>query len=165
MAQIRIHISIHALLAESDAVWAQEQGCRTLISIHALLAESDCNIVFGYALPVHFYPRSPRGERRQAGAGAGAGAQNFYPRSPRGERLGALRVKRFANAISIHALLAESDCRWPGTYRNFLHFYPRSPRGERPGTAAYLHQSEFISIHALLAESDGSRAAGGQKSS
>ena len=57
-----IYISIHALLAESDA-----QGFSTLhhilISIHALLAESDTGGQSCNSTLVHFYPRSPCGER------------------------------------------------------------------------------------------------------
>ena len=34
---------------------------------------------------------------------------NFYPRSPCGERLRTELSKEFAEMISIHALLAESD--------------------------------------------------------
>ena len=77
-------ISIHALLAESDAVIRFSTfGC--LISIHALLAESD----IGRTLPAphirHFYPRSPCGERPSP-SGSGCSRPNFYPRSPCGER-------------------------------------------------------------------------------
>ena len=56
--------------------------------------------------------------------------------------------------ISIHALLAESDnskCRCPPAY---THFYPRSPCGERPPKSYLLQSLQLISIHALLAESD-----------
>ena len=78
------HISIHALLAESDAVL--ELSARDdYISIHALLAESDSltpNILLVWA-------------------------------------------------ISIHALLAESDASKSQTTMYTLHFYPRSPCGER----------------------------------
>ena len=81
-------ISIHALLAESDAVNIQRPAaendfyprspcgerlarCRfwvlsNAISIHALLAESDLNVS---PIPsdrnADFYPRSPCGERRR----------------------------------------------------------------------------------------------------
>ena len=61
----------------------------------------------------------------------------------------------FSNiAISIHALLAESDRVLECTYNAHVDFYPRSPCGERlisdaPSSAPYA-----ISIHALLAESD-----------
>ena len=56
---------------------------------------------------------------------------HFYPRSPCGERLWPAYLQRQIEFISIHALLAESDC---------IH-----------GSEIQPHQ---ISIHALLAESD-----------
>ena len=79
--------------------------------------------------------------------------------------------------ISIHALLAESDCRDGKTdVRNSLflstlslrratpqikmigapvdNFYPRSPCGERHETYVVMEATKVISIHALLAESD-----------
>ena len=94
-----IGISIHALLAESDAPIAQ--SCPPAgISIHALLAESDPR-----ACPAS----SPR--------------RYFYPRSPCGERLTYVFVITPTPWISIHALLAESDpLLWPVTprQRSFL---------------------------------------------
>ena len=104
-----MYISIHALLAESDPL-AKVRHCEgyiflsTLslrratmfpcfiiiyikISIHALLAESDLRCpAIHRCQPVHFYPRSPCGERLNDGA---------------------RRLK--IDVISIHALLAESD--------------------------------------------------------
>ena len=79
-------------------------------------------------------------------------------------------------AISIHALLAESDWFIPSLCMTIIYFYPRSPCGERPiassvvlsntiflstlslrratkGFKPYRSTAE-ISIHALLAESD-----------
>ena len=79
--------------------------------------------------------------------------------------------------ISIHALLAESDCflqqiagkkalflstlslrratrLHPERYWQAGHFYPRSPCGERHHVHVYMGISMQISIHALLAESD-----------
>ena len=102
------HISIHALLAESDAgrCGRKEQGPG--ISIHALLAESDGT---GWGV-------EPRGA-------------NFYPRSPCGERQLPGPLLPFAQGISIHALLAESDRRRPVAGQTAGHFYPRSPCGER----------------------------------
>ena len=102
-----------------------------IISIHALLAESDDGHEVGCFLIVHFYPRSPCGERR----GVHADGVELI-------------------VISIHALLAESDC-WlcrRHLQHEFLstlslrratnvriahnpgpcYFYPRSPCGERP---------------------------------
>ena len=58
---------------------------------------------------------------------------NFYPRSPCGERRSGCRYIRRSYAISIHALLAESDC--PANWFDLWGW--------------------TISIHALLAESDG----------
>ena len=61
--------------------------------------------------PVHFYPRSPCGERRRCRAASSA-----------------------ALTISIHALLAESDFTGAGWLQIIYNFYPRSPCGERPTT-------------------------------
>ena len=87
--------------------------------------------------PPHFYPRSPCGERR-----------NGYPHT------------RQRDAISIHALLAESDSQQPDGTTNTTYFYPRSPCGERQPTSGILRFNPFISIHALLAESDGGSGVG-----
>ena len=81
----RGHISIHALLAESDhsgqmpswpnfdfyprspcgerLVTLTNPAAEALISIHALLAESDIKGKPACAGYLHFYPRSPCGER------------------------------------------------------------------------------------------------------
>ena len=79
----------------------------------------------------------------------------FYPRSPCGERLitiieklsetiflstlslrratpGGARVVAEVEVISIHALLAESDCSARSGFCRPRYFYPRSPCGERP---------------------------------
>ena len=147
-----VEISIHALLAESDEqapyiVW------ETQISIHALLAESDGAIGQLQCILGNFYPRSPCGERlpivpielttlvflstlslrRATGSNQTiiSKTNNFYPRSPCGERLSERVPLAESTAISIHALLAESD-----------------------RAASFQHRSHQISIHALLAESD-----------
>ena len=80
---------------------------------------------------------------------------NFYPRSPCGERLGDGLGDAVGAAISIHALLAESDLQgavcgllgsvflstlslrratlfWMLCLSPTSYFYPRSPCGERP---------------------------------
>ena len=128
-------ISIHALLAESDISKNAAMGNPTFISIHALLAESDLHCLGGGLLALHFYPRSPCGERREKKS---SGAAVF--------------------TISIHALLAESDrllifvdmrccvflstlslrratLSWSGETTAGTYFYPRSPCGERPRSA------------------------------
>ena len=127
---------------------------RKYISIHALLAESDGSCAVVPATVLYFYPRSPCGERPLVSRPVPPKNQflstlslrratlqwsklwpsrlHFYPRSPCGERPGRGQGLCGRSAISIHALLAESD--------------------------AYFHKkqlpSRLISIHALLAESD-----------
>ena len=110
--------------------------------------------------------------------GRGCGRLHFYPRSPCGERLARCRCWVLSNAISIHALLAESDPEQLRTVRvsSSQDFYPRSPCGERlrsssrrildirflstlslrRATSLASSSLDFIhiSIHALLAESD-----------
>ena len=88
----------------------------------------------GQVYYIHFYPRSPCGERPQS-APRFTPAANFYPRSPCGERrisstriigfsafLSTLSLRRATKKhingradyiISIHALLAESDSMMP----------------------------------------------------
>ena len=62
----------------------------------------------------------------------------------------------FKLAISIHALLAESDLyQTRATPKPSPNFYPRSPCGERPYGKNLVDLNQEISIHALLAESDG----------
>ena len=81
------------------------------ISIHALLAESDAFVMpFYLVFQAHFYPRSPCGERRPK--------TGFSPVSGLFLSTLSLRratsrpwASRMAPSISIHALLAESDGR------------------------------------------------------
>ena len=155
LSELFTHISIHALLAESDACGAGVPDGLDGISIHALLAESDCLCCwFCAALVHHFYPRSPCGERpfhpaHMLNAGAFLSTlslrratpvkdrnrfdtAHFYPRSPCGERLQPLQEVLYA----------------------ISHFYPRSPCGERRPSFPFIASVIPISIHALLAESD-----------
>ena len=126
-------ISIHALLAESDAKGSTVGGARE-ISIHALLAESDgisvCMCItwriFLSTLSlrratwkgseiicrlVYFYPRSPCGERRQATQAASTRTGFLSTLSLR-RATDKLSAEQQTRAISIHALLAESDVSW-----------------------------------------------------
>ena len=57
-------------------------------------------------------------------------------------------------AISIHALLAESDVKIMNALSGLKNFYPRSPCGERLLEQSSSYSAYLISIHALLAESD-----------
>ena len=107
--RVRAYISIHALLAESDAVTSVARVATTVISIHALLAESDLSMeTFGQvvsAISIH----ALLAESDHIHAPNRRPYHYFYPRSPCGERpsLNQLYINR--TAISIHALLAESD--------------------------------------------------------
>ena len=101
------------------------------ISIHALLAESDRCKQPSSGLNIHFYPRSPCGERLWANF------SGFY-----------------WWVISIHALLAESDHPELSDTAQHIYFYPRSPCGERLSIMTISNLHCTISIHALLAESD-----------
>ena len=85
----------------------------------------------------YFYPRSPCGERLQ-GPGFVRYRVNFYPRSPCGERRAANLSSGKSIAISIHALLAESDVTIITTTLLLEDFYPRSPCGERHTYASRL---------------------------
>ena len=81
-------------------------------------------------------------------------AYYFYPRSPCGERRYTAAAGHHSRAISIHALLAESDSfdTLSGTLRSsFLSTLSlrRATQGADP-----CRQKRGISIHALLAESD-----------
>ena len=80
------HISIHALLAESDR---EPTALRT--PHHIFLSTLSLRRATAY----HFMPIN--------------GTLHFYPRSPCGERLRVLDGSKSSIEISIHALLAESD--------------------------------------------------------
>ena len=103
----QIQISIHALLAESDDPTGQRSGQQLLFLSTLSLRRATC-FYCEICSRCYFYPRSPCGER------------HTFPHNG---------VE--AGAISIHALLAESDLEWNGQ-----------------------RKSVHISIHALLAESD-----------
>ena len=127
-------ISIHALLAESDATKSDQGASNQPISIHALLAESDI---------------SDKREARES--------IDFYPRSPCGERLDERCKFSWNNGISIHALLAESD-RLPTALRTPHHIFLSTLSLRRAtGCEQYYIHAQGISIHALLAESDWKR--------
>ena len=103
------HISIHALLAESDVKSFMRNGF-FLISIHALLAESD-----------------PEGAGKRQPAQISIHALLAESDSCKANT-------NLVIFISIHALLAESDTRPTGLCALNTNFYPRSPCGERQCT-------------------------------
>ena len=124
------HISIHALLAESDRFNLILALCH-MISIHALLAESDISSFFdcpiSHDISIHaLLAESDLDEFRQR-------LRDLLFLSTLSLRRATLCYQRLYRLqdISIHALLAESD-RTPGPgSADQTHFYPRSPCGER----------------------------------
>ena len=125
------HISIHALLAESDLLILSSSISIPIFLSTLSLRRATHIFTYSRQYVLYFYPRSPCGERLVKAHGDGvftrflstlslrrATAQTrrkaalygyFYPRSPCGERRSTAQK---SNKIS-------------------LHFYPRSPCGER----------------------------------
>ena len=159
--------------------------CRFCISIHALLAESDAPRCCRSPSSSDFYPRSPCGERPACFTALLANfiisihallaesdpvIRVFYLQWM--AFLSTLSLRRATRlpglygvikSISIHALLAESDYVVARQSRDTQNFYPRSPCGERPVNAVKVARQRLISIHALLAESDLDRWLAGLK--
>ena len=79
----------------------------------------------------HFYPRSPCGERHTSGATHRILRAFLSTLSLRRATVGQNRLRQKL-AISIHALLAESDHPVSVLVGVVENFYPRSPCGERP---------------------------------
>ena len=151
---LRVNISIHALLAESDEQPGNQRVQSTEFLSTLSLRRATGRHRGNNGSPVHFYPRSPCGERRDV-----------------------IAEITEAQSISIHALLAESDIvhalkladtmlflstlslrratsQQPDGTTKTTYFYPRSPCGERQRAHSLPHAPPEISIHALLAESD-----------
>ena len=125
-------ISIHALLAESDRTRSAARATFTRFLSTLSLRRATLRSCPASSRRRYFYPRSPCGERQdiyiiwecmskflstlslrratQDVWSPQACACDFYPRSPCGERPGAVFCFFFLVFISIHALLAESDC-------------------------------------------------------
>ena len=146
-------ISIHALLAESDRPTAQlavlppkflstlslrratdtapVTGGGVTISIHALLAESDVRNIYA----VHWFSTflSTLSLRRATRAFCWALPSKLFLSTLSLRRATPRRKRLFHRcAISIHALLAESDTWYNAQKDKQKYFYPRSPCGERP---------------------------------
>ena len=154
-----IYISIHALLAESDAATGQIKPGSGTISIHALLAESDLATILGAITLSSFLSTLSLRRATEGAADTGVTARflstlslrratysttlkcrpayHFYPRSPCGERPQALlswmSTKKFLSTLSLRRA-TKRPLRQSSRPANF---YPRSPCGERrvPGPA------------------------------
>ena len=79
---------------------------------------------------------------------------HFYPRSPCGERQLAIYNQLLIQNISIHALLAESDVAGLIFRAKFVIFLSTLSLRRATKICKYVARRNVISIHALLAESD-----------
>ena len=153
---VMIHrISIHALLAESDPPAAASiPFCATFLSTLSLRRATAKSSIAAVPRALFLSTLSLRRATFRTPRRSKWGT-HFYPRSPCGERR--LLQNGFLDvaAISIHALLAESDARLAAFAQHGAEdFYPRSPCGERRYSLRPPPARGEISIHALLAESD-----------
>ena len=181
----------------------QKHSSRTFtISIHALREEGD-GMCWGFPRRRPKFLSTPSARRATiSGAEHRAHGTDFYPRPPRGGRrdqgvvlnhdlrisIHALReegdvirasssiticeflstpsARRATNRprhhrrrgpISIHALREEGDVQRPAERRRTGNFYPRPPRGGRLGATCKVDTADTISIHALREEGDCSK--------
>ena len=123
------------------------------ISIHALLAESDASQIAYRLYNKHFYPRSPCGERRPFRVLIIAIIKFLSTLSL---RRATTKSDQGANnqTISIHALLAESDAKSNKLAEEKLVFLSTLSLRRATRRSVKLFRQNYISIHALLAESD-----------
>ena len=118
------------------------------ISIHALREEGDEVCLLGVAVGRDFYPRPPRGGRREdVRVSRQSRGISIHALREEGDRCAPVLSRELAH-ISIHALREEGDvCQslermvqrhfYPrpvdANGREACYFYPRPPRGGRPG--------------------------------
>ena len=102
------NISIHALREEGDNS-KQARRAAISISIHALREEGDQTSQVKKLHRHDFYPRPPRGGRRQSSKQICRQTDYFYPRPPRGGRHSQPTNGSTNRPISIHALREEGD--------------------------------------------------------
>ena len=147
-------ISIHALREEGDSVLSLNFDFFD-ISIHALREEGDPSSAVRFWLQKVFLSTPSARRATPDSRRAERGLAHFYPRPPRGGRrdaelyqkilfpisIHALREEGDVQAgtvlgasgpISIHALREEGDRRVVPLFGLTLYFYPRPPRGGRP---------------------------------
>ena len=145
-------ISIHALLAESDAAERTLVPPAGVISIHALLAESDAHCFMSSKINTNFYPRSPCGERRNYGVTLAymviflsTLSLRRATRMPIAKACSVVflstlslrrATKRFSRLLPKRRFLSTLSLRratafLPTLRIAMIYFYPRSPCGER----------------------------------
>ena len=164
-------ISIHALLAESDALRQLQFALRRnfyprspcgerppkqpkrhqsrVISIHALLAESDVSTGNQILLVIVFL--STLSLRRATKICKYVARRNVISiHALLAESDIYCHLSGASYSISIHALLAESDGPWSTLPIGMANFYPRSPCGERLVVDGHrVHITRFLSTLSL----------------
>ena len=134
-------ISIHALREEGDKRQWPRPTART-ISIHALREEGDMAPIRGLGASIYFYPRPPRGGRRQ---------QPYKISCPQGISIHALREEGDRAGIPPSMRVSEflstpsarrATRRWLGRGSGTDYFYPRPPRGGRLRHSSKLQQNK-----------------------
>ena len=120
-------ISTHALREEGDDIPPAQQMYPG-ISTHALREEGDCPVPAANSPAYHFYPRPPRGGRRQRTLDADAqiGISTHALREEGDQKS---QHPDHRTPISTHALREEGDCSWRMRSPPGSNFYPRPPRG------------------------------------
>ena len=130
-------ISIHALLAESDAILLLLYFMTSLFLSTLSLRRATRAVRRSTAAPSNFYPRSPCGER-QVEAGFRTLSDDISIHALLAESDHPVRIPGVRQTISIHALLAESDPDRRFHHHQPVYFYPRSPCGERLSHGAHI---------------------------
>ena len=151
---LKLIISIHALREEGDAGRANGGDTTLGISIHALREEGDAAAVDDLRTLPNFYPRPPRGGRRQSLCrGVQVCSISIHALREEGDRRKSDRLASIQQ-ISIHALREEGDPSY--NIRGLgVRIFLSTPSARRAtlrqhGRAAV----SGISIHALREEGD-----------
>ena len=149
-----VKISIHALREEGDAQGHQASGSQIIFLSTPSARRATVRQAVRRSGGSDFYPRPPRGGRRQSSKQICRQTDYFYPRPPRGGR----RLPPLLNSLDAGFLSTPSArratrraCNHHGRNKNF---YPRPPRGGRPSAILRRTDRESISIHALREEGD-----------
>ena len=125
----------------------------TEVSIHATLAGGDRGRRRRGQVHNSFYPRHPRGWRRDCKSVRRL-HQSFYPRHPRGWRRPLILWYVFAGVVSIHATLAGGDARWVCSVVQLSGFLSTPPSRVATGRGRRQGPGKEVSIHATLAGGD-----------
>ena len=112
------------------------------ISIHALREEGDFSSHMDANRALNFYPRPPRGGRRDRHSKFKSITRFLSTPSARRATSAEAAANR-AWQISIHALREEGDNSFQCSQSSRLDFYPRPPRGGRPYVAGYVTKKTY----------------------